>query len=368
MSATDCARRWPGRKCTVSSILPRPWLSADTESRAYILPPGAEVAVQAGETVPAGGAIANLPPLPRVIALADSLRLSHDASLAAIQALDGTTIEAGGLLGKHRVGLRTRTLHAPYSGTIRGVPELGAVAILPGEEQQTLRADRPGVVATIEPDRATITSRVLRCRLAFITGLGRAYGRLALAPNGRGGAPAERPDTDGREAVITALPHIASMADLTAALRRAPGPIIVGTVSEAVAWDMLLRQIDGGDDAEPIIAVLLGPGESGIGERAIEGLRRFDGAIFDLDPSGGTMTIFTEASTEGVEEEPPGDRNTGEALVLDPARWHLPCVVAGTAELGLLETGVRSLLVRTSPTGDGAAWVPVVNVAKCADS
>jgi hypothetical protein len=352
----------------VSSTRPRPWLSADTESRAYILPPGAEVAVQAGEAVPAGGAIANLPPLPRVIALADSLRLSHDAGVKAIEALDGTTIEAGGLLGKHRVGLRTRTLHAPCSGTIRGVPELGAVAILPGEEQQMLRADRPGVVATIEPDRVTIASRVLRCRLALITGLGGAYGRLAFAPNGRGDAPAERSDMGGEEAAITALPHIATMADLTAALRRASGPIIVGTVSETVAWDMLLRQMDGGDNAGPAIAVLLGPGESGIGERAIEGLRRFDGAIIDLDPYGSTMTIFTEASTEGAEEESPDDRNTGEAFTLDPARWHLPCIVVGTAELGLLETGVRTLLVRTSPTGDGAAWVPVVNVAKCADS
>lgn len=352
----------------MGSTLPRPWLSADTNSRAYVLPPGAEIAVQAGETVRAGDAIANLPPLPRLIALADSLRLSHDASVTAIQALDGSTIEAGGLLGKHRTGLRTRTLHAPCSGTICGVPELGAVSILSGEERPILRADRPGVVATIEPDRVTITSHVLRCRLAFITGLGGTYGRLTFAPGVRGDALPKRPDTGEREAAFTALPHIASIADLTVALRRAPGPIIVGTVSEAVAWDMLLRQTDGSDDAGPLIAVLLGPGDIGIGERAIEGLRRFDGATLDLDPHSGQMTIFNEASTEGAEEESPDDRTTGEALTLDPAQWHIPCIVAGTAALGLHEMGVRTMLVRTLPTGDGAAWVPTVNVAKCADS
>lgn len=352
----------------MGSAFPRPWLSADTESRAYILPPVAEVVVRAGETVEAGDAIANLPPLPRVIALADFLRLSHDASVTAIQALDGTTIEAGGLLGKHRTGLRTRSLHAPCSGAIQSVPEHGAIAILPSEDRQILRADRPGVVATIEPDRVTITSRVLRCRSAFIIGRGAAYSRLAFAGSERGEAVPERPDTDRKEAVITTLPHIASLADLTTACRRAPGPIIVGTVSEAVAWEMLIRQMEGGDDAGHIVAVLLGPGDIRSGERAIERLRGFDGAMLGFAPHGGQMTIFTEASTEGREEESPDDRNTGEAFALDPARWHLPCIVTGAAELGLHETGVRTLLVRTVPTGEGAAWVPVVNVAKCADS
>jgi hypothetical protein len=352
----------------VGRTLPRSWLRADTESRAYLLPPGADVTARAGEPVRAGDAIANLPPLRRIVALVDGLHLSHEAGVAAIQALDNTPVEAGDLLGRHRTGLRMRTLHAPSSGKVRGIPSCGVVTILPSEECQVFRAERPGVVATIEPDRVTIVSSVLRCRLAIATGVCGAYARLALTHAGRDEAKPERPGPTEHETVITALPHISTMAELAAALRRAPGPLIVGTVSEAVAWEMCIRQMTGSESAGEIVAALLGPGDIESGERAIERLRTFDRAMLDLDPQNGAMTILTEGLDAGQTEEMTNDQSIGAAFFVDPARWHLPCTVAGNAALGLLETGTRAMLVPTRATEGEVVQIPVLNIAKCADS
>jgi hypothetical protein len=351
----------------VNSTLPSPWLHPDTKARVSILPPGSDVTVRAGEAVRAGDVIANLPPEQCVIALADRLLLSRDAGIAAIEALDGMSVEAGESLGRHRTGLRTRTVQAPSSGIIRGMPEQGAICIIPRDERPLLRADRPGIVTDIEADRVTITSRVLCCHLAFVIGSSSAYGKLAITANGRNGTAPERPETVERASIFTALPHIAGIADLPAALRDAPGPIIVGTVSEAVAWEILTRSSAESDDAGQAVAVLLGPGERAVGERAIERLQIFDGSLLDLDLSRGEMTIFPGNLAEREWEARAQDSVGGEAFTVDPARWHMPCMVTGPAVLGSLETGVRTALVRSEPTSGGAEWVPVVNIIKCPD-
>ena len=282
----------------MSSAHSRLWSIADMESREYVLPPGTEIAKEAGESVRAGDIIARLPPLAHLVALADSLRLSHLAGIAAIQSLDGKTIVAGDILGTHRIGIRTRTLRASCSGSIRGIPEHGALAIISDEEHHVLRADRPGIIASTEPDRITIRSRVLRSRLAIATGASAAIGRLVFAPDrsNRVSDAHERENEDER--VVTAFPSIASIASLTAALRSARGPIIVGAVSDAVAWDMLTREGNVGDgDARPVV-VVSGSGNDDSGERAIAPLRKYEGAMIELAPYSGAATVFIESLTE----------------------------------------------------------------------
>jgi hypothetical protein len=351
----------------VLSGVPRGWLCSGTESVAYMLALGANVSVQVGDSVSVGDTVAEVPSPPQVVALAAVLRLSHDAGSAAIQKLDGTTVAAGAPLGKYRMGLRARTLRAPRAGTIRGVPECGAVFVLPSEERRTLLADRPGVVAVVESDSLTIVARVFYCRVAFVTGLHHSFGRLAIAPDARRTTTPARSSTTENDAVLTALPHIDSMTELAAALRRAPGPLIIGTVSDAVAWEMLVREPGGHDDTGQMIAVLLGPGDVDGGERAIEQLRMFDGAMVEVNGHGSEMTIFPEHQSDTAVDELEM-HGADEAVYLDPTRWYAPCMVVSPAEVGLLETGYRTLVVRTTHNGEGAARTPVVNVAKYPNS
>jgi hypothetical protein len=351
----------------VTSGVPRPWLSPAASSVIYPLALGAIVAIRVGEAVSAGDIVAELPLPPHLIALADLFDGARDAGSAAMRALDGATVAAGDPLGSHRTGLRVQTLRAPCAGEVRGVPECGAVCLVPREGRRILRAECPGVVATIEPDQLTIVAHVLRCCLALATGVGPAYGRLALATDPRDARVSGRLVAIEHGTAITAVPHIATVAELAAALRRVAGPLIIGTVAESVAWDMLTREPGEQGDAEHIVAVLLGPGDRGRGEQAIERLRAFEGAFLAVDPRGGEMTIFPEHATDAQSGESPEDRD-GEFVYVDPARWYAPCMVDGMAEVGLLETGERTMIVRTRYEGDGAARTPVENVAKCPES
>ncbi len=341
--------------------VPHAWLWSGTESITYALPPGAVCTAQTGDAIWAGNAIADVPPSPRLVALADALRLSHDAAIAAIGALDGTNVTSGTSLGSHRTGLRTRAFRAPDAGAIRGIAECGAVCILPSEGHRTLRAERPGVVTTIETDRLTITSRVVRCRLAFAIGPRDAFGRFASA------ADAHRATT-GADTAITVIPHIGSAAALTAALRRNPGPLLVGTVSEAVAWEMLADESGARGNAERVIAVLLGPGTLDRGTRAIERLRAFDGTMVGINRHSCVLTVYpNDQSTIHADASSIG-QGAEETVYVDPARWYAPCFVDGGARMGLYEAGYRTLMVRVGRNGEGEEWTPVVNITKCPDS
>ncbi|MGI8855985.1 MAG: hypothetical protein ACR2JW_09555 [Thermomicrobiales bacterium] len=345
----------------MASSVPRAWLWSGTESIANALPPGAVCTVQTGDTVWAGNAIAEIPPFLHIVALADGLRLSHDAASAAIEALDDTTVAAGEPLGSHRMGLRTRTLRAPDAGTIRGIAESGAVSILPSEGHRTLRAERPGVVATVEANQLTITSRVVRCRLAYAIGPHDAFGRFAVAADAHTA-------TTGADTAITAIPHISSAAELTAALRRNPGPLLIGTVSESVAWEMLAQEPGSRGGMERMIAVLLGPGALDRGTRAIARLRTFDGAMVGVNRRDCVMTIYPNDQSAMHADASSVAQGAEEAVYVDPARWYAPCIVDGAARMGLHEAGHRTLMVRTRQSGEGGDWTPVVNITKCPDS
>ena len=109
------------------------------------------------------------------------------------------------ILGTHRTGLRTRSLPAPCAGAIRGVPDLGALAILPTDERRPLLANRPGVVAAIDPAHITITSLVLRCPSRYRVGAERRPLQNVFAPRRGDGVRSAATGESEEEAVITAI-------------------------------------------------------------------------------------------------------------------------------------------------------------------
>lgn len=340
-----------------------PWKAGfrvETASVAYPLPAGAAVAVAVGDAVNGGDMLAEIPAAPRVIAVADELRLAPGASRAAIRALDGRAVEAGAALGSHRVGLRTRTLRAPCAGSVQGVPEYGAALVRPSEGRAALRADHPGVVAAIEADTITIERVVIRRPFAFATGSRRDLGRLAIAEDARGReAGAER---------TTALPHIGDVAEIAGLLRAAPGPLIVGTVSDSAAWALLTREPPARRGPERMVVVLLGPGDAERGAAALRHLRQYDGAALAADHHACEIILSPDHPPDNAGGEISQEHRPREAVYVDPARWFVPCIADGAAAMRLLDTGQRTWVVRT--TGDGfiEGNTPLVNLGNPVES
>jgi hypothetical protein len=219
------------------------------------------------------------------------------------------------------------------------------------------------VIAEVDSEHITIMSRAFVCRPAYILGAGMTIGRFSSATDGGHGEGAQRPATGGGDIVTTAIPFLATVAAFATALRSARSPMIVGTTSEAVAWEILTAHATRGVPVEQSIAVLIGPGDDETGARMIAHLRRFDGAMFILDPSARALTFIPEQSTDGEWPDEFHRPATNGARYRDPARWHAACVVEGEPQIGLIETGARALIVRTGLSGDGRAWVPTDNIA-----
>lgn len=335
----------------------------DSMSFDYELPTGAEVSIAVGEKVRRDHRLARLPAQPEIVALANELRLPRDASRAVIRALDTSTVEAGAVLGRNRSGLRMRTVRASCSGIVQGMPTCGAIVVRPSDTTATLRARYPGVVASITSERVTVESPVIRRPFAFADGPWRDLGRLAIAEDPHARPTSAHSAGSDAEPVTTALAHISDVAEMTATLRRVPGPLIVGTVSDEVAWQLLTGEPSARHRPDRVVIVLVGPGDEARGAAALRTLQRWEGATLAADHRSREIIIIPDEPPDSAEDIASLEYRTSDAVFVDPARWYISCTVRGTAAMGLLETGGRALLVRTSVEGVTEERTPVANLA-----
>jgi len=266
----------------------------DTMDRSYALKDGDTLRVKCGDIVAAGDLIATGTGTPTMIAYAATLHLSEDAAAEEIARYDGTSCTAGASLGTRRVGLVTRHVRVPVSGLVRGLPQSGALVIRDPHAGVPRHAQYGGIVHDISQREITIRSTVARCGYAFadnVQAIGPLHTEQALLDIAvtESAMPRMPP-----AATSTVIAHIADAAHLKAIVRSFHGTLIVGSVTDSVAW-ALLERTQGTESRHPNragIIVLSGVGDVQDGARTVAPFRHFPGAYLACDHFTHTLTII----------------------------------------------------------------------------
>ena len=348
----------------MDSPAPSSWLRFGTETTTYALPGGASPTVRVGDDVQRGDILAHVATAPHMIALAEELHLSGDACRCAIASLEGASVAANAPIHDHRSGLRVRTVRAPHAGVIDGMPKYNAIIVRPEETHDALRAVHPGLVTSVESEAIIVASHVVRCAFAFAVGHPAASIFRAMPDDLPPQSPRVSPDgLEGRPG-IRALAHIETVADLTSMQRRGANALIVGTISDMVAWELLTRDSPSAGRENPSIIVLFGTGTLALGAAAIGQLRPFDGAAIRTDRRAREIILLPADASNGATD----DQQSAGAIYVDPARWNTPCIVESAPHLALLDSGARPAVIRTSANGHGEEQTPLDAIASRPES
>lgn len=338
----------------------------DTIETTYALRDDAIPLVQRGDTVAAGDVIARGGGPPAIVPYAALLRLSADAAAAAIVRQNGATCTVGASLGTRRIGLMTHTVSAPAGGSVRGFPNSGALAIRDETATGQYRARYPGTVRERSDRAIVITSDVARCVYAFADkprGIGALHIEQALL---RAASAAETAAQLPHAASCTVIAHISDAEHLASVSRSFDGTLLVGSVTEPVAWALWDRSVQPSSrhSTGPGLVVLDGAGDARHGMRAVAPFRHFDGAAIAIDRF--TQTIIVVPSSDFPLE---GEgfplfvlENHGERR--DPANYGMSCDTLGAPQFALTSGGARALCTLAIGDPGGAERIPAQNLRR----
>ncbi|GEM_PF-4737193 len=338
----------------------------DTMETIYPLGDSDVPSVRQGDTVAAGDVIAHGPEPAAIAAYAATLRLSVDEAADDLARHHGREIKAGNSLGMRRVGLVTRTISAPATGTMHTLPRSGALVIRSDRADCERHARYAGIVRDVREEAIAVTSAVARCVYAFTGGDTRHVGQIHIDP-----ALLKVPLTTKTmprsvpSASSLILAHIADLATLHALTRSARGTFFIGSVTEPVAWSLLSRSEsrEGRRAHMPGIIVLSGVGDLAHGVHAVASFRDYHGAHAILDRLAHAVTLMPPAGTFPEADTGPEDADQQSAIRRDPANYDIPCEIHGAPVVALLHTGARVLCARTSGS-PGERFAPSQNVRR----
>ncbi len=337
----------------------------DTIETTYALRDDAMPLVQRGDRVAAGDVIASGGGAPAIVPYAALLHLSADAAAAAIARQDGTTCTVGASLGARRIGLVTHTVSAPLNGSVRGIPNSGALAIRDENPTDRYRARYPGMVRECRDRAIVITSDVARCVYAVAdTPRGNSALHIEQALL-RAVSAAETATPLARTGASTVIAHISDTDHLTSVLRSFTGTLVVGSVPEAVTWALWERSLQPACHSKgPGIVVLDGASDARHGMHAVAPFRHFDGAIIALDRFTQTLVVVPAGGLPAESGAfPLFDRaNHGERR--DPANYGTPCDAHGAPEFALTGGGARALCTMAIGDSGGAERLPMQNLRR----
>ncbi len=242
----------------------------------YPLRDDATPLVHPGEHVIAGDVLARSNERGWIVAYAAILRLADGEAVADLKRHEGEAYHAGAPLATRRTGLRTRSVAAPVSGTVRTLPKCGALAVRDESGTFAYYARYAGIIRAVTEREISITSIVTRCTYAFAVGAPH-HGILHIVPALLSGILTR--DTAlsiAESASVTVVAHIADVAALGALRSDMRGTLLVGSVSEEVALRLMSRvsATQHGTAKQSAVVVLYGVGnvDAGIATAAI-----FDG-------------------------------------------------------------------------------------------
>lgn len=339
----------------------------DTVDTWYALGENDTARVGQGDIVAAGNVIAVGSGSPTIIAYAAPLGLSVNAAADAIARCDGITCTTDAPLGERRVGLRTRKVSAPANGIVRGLPHSGALAIQSKNAKHEVRARYGGTVRDISHRAIIVTSAVARCGYALADESG-DISPLHIDPALLDAAITDEGITQAPQTATIVVAHVAEATHLKSISRSFHGTLMIGSVTEPVAWALLdrLQEPDARRGKGPGIVVLDGVGDVQAGVRAVAPFRLLDGAHATLDRF--TQTIIFMPPGDALPERVSGplsshDQSTQQR---DPAHYGVPCTVHGAPSLTIIGGGVRALCVCAGENPQRALPIPVQNLG-CSD-
>jgi len=269
--------------------------------------------VQIGETVVTGDVLArgNRPPV--FVAYAATLGLSATEAATAIERHDGEDYGAGTLLGMRRAGLRTRSVSASVGGSLHALPNSGALAIRDETGSFGVQARYGGIVGDVTEREIVVVSEVVRCGYALVDGVPmrgtlHAPADMLSATVTRDSVPPLRTKDD-----CTVVAHIADPAILIALRSHRQGTLLVGSVSENVAWQVASRAQDTRQSNMERVAlvVLHGVGDADAGIAAVTMFGDLDGASVLFDRlSRSVLVALPSATAESVHQSSQRSRQT----------------------------------------------------------
>jgi len=270
----------------------------------YTLPDGATPLVHAGELVTAGDILARGNRPPTLVAYAAALGLPAGEAGAAVERHAGEEYRAGTQLGTRRAGLRTRSVSAPTTGSLRALPNSGAFAIRDQSGTCEFRARQGGVVRASDEKRIVVVSTVARWRCAFVDGTPMC-GTLHIAADILAATLARDTalplDAPGEYAVIA---HVSDMAVLAAVRSRRHGTLLVGSISEDVGWQVMMRSqmARRGAAMQMALIVLHGVGDADIGVATVASFGDLDGASVQFERLSRSVVAIPRSGAERREQ------------------------------------------------------------------
>ncbi len=323
----------------------------------YPLPAEADVRVAVGDTVTTGTLLARIPTLPVIVPYAALVGLTMAQANSGIMFRDGVHVDRGTPIARHRGGLRTRVLTAPVSGTIRLYPDTGVCEIQPPTHEE-LFPRRAGIVQSIGDGAIVVSTTVERLRgvpsRPFPLCNGTVYD---LSQQAAGRNP---PDIRGAIALIG---HCTESGQARALQRQGAVAVIVGTVSDALAWELQTALTQRSDPLQRFpLLVVNGPGNVARGETSIAALRTWHGqrAWVMYDDRGPSALVETGLIPRAVTS---GALSGSRPEMRDPAHWGMRCAILDIPQFGRTDTGVHCVGVTGFVEDEGQQHIPIQNLA-----
>jgi hypothetical protein len=330
----------------------------------YLLPPGSSPNVTNGARVERDDVLARAPCPPILAAVAAELGVPQLSEIAAMIPAVGTIVQAGASLARLRRGVRTYVARSPASGTVTGTHPIGVVTLMPDDGPVEIRARYAGTV--LSSDERSLVVATPTTRLPFAYGLNVARCELSLvieasllagALTTRTPIPPIAPDT----ALVVA--HIGDVRTLSAARQRTGALLVIGSVADAVAWELCTSVAsDAPSSAGMAIVVLAGPGDADAGGRAVAPLRTRNGTRAVIDGEFRALTLLDERDPAAT--VPKGSLDEPTIIFHEPAYWAECGTITGPPEEYALDTGMRVLAVETTCAQRGAMPTPTQNFGK----
>jgi hypothetical protein len=220
--------------------------------------------------------------------------------------------------------------------------------------------------AVIASDAAQIVVATAAERLPFAYGaLGRAYrASFMLDASLHELTFTARTSIPPRSADIALLmTQIADVQTLTHVRQRTSALLILGTVGEAVAWDLYTNaDRNARPSGDSGILVLAGIGNPGDGARAIATLHAMHGATVLVDAETRQLLVLDDGrSPLNNEARFPAD---GAISFREPAYLGESGIARGNPQDHALDSGLRVLAVETQSAQRGTALISVENFGK----
>jgi hypothetical protein len=334
-------------------------------ARRYPLPPQSIVAVSLGAKIAPGDILAHVTRPPLIVPIAAELGAVHPNEVMTIVPAVGTPVRAGDQLARVRRGLRMHHVEAPVDGNIATQHPSGVVTLAPAGDVVEIRARYAGTVTVSDATGIVVATSAVRIPVAFGMNTASSSGRLVVTEPLLTGVLTTRTSlTPSPADAALVVAHVADMKALAHASQSGGALLIIGSVTEAVAWELNTHANDTYSTDTLGTLVLGGPGDAEEGAQAVTPLRSQNGASVIFDGETHSLLVLDERGN--VSLDPTASSDEHGIVFHTPAAWREPGTMTGPVHEHALDMGLRILATETTSARRGTTTTPIQNFGKSA--